>query len=50
MSECGRVCEVYSRACGYHRPITNWNKGKREEFKERAVYDEQTSMNHKTER
>lgn len=31
-------CEVYSRVVGYIRPIQNWNKGKRQEFKERATY------------
>ena len=39
MSKCGRETEVYSRVCGYHRPVSNWNKGKREEFKERKTYD-----------
>lgn len=33
------VTEVFSRVCGYFRPIANWNKGKREEFKERKTYD-----------
>jgi len=27
--------EVYSRVCGYFRPVSQWNKGKKEEFKER---------------
>ena len=27
--------EVYSRVVGYYRPVTNWNDGKREEFKDR---------------
>jgi anaerobic ribonucleoside-triphosphate reductase len=27
--------EVYSRVVGYYRPVTDWNEGKREEFKER---------------
>jgi len=31
-------CEVYSRIVGYLRPIQNWNKGKRQEFKERKTY------------
>lgn len=39
MSEQKRIpCEVYSRVVGYYRPIQNWNKGKRQEFKERKVY------------
>lgn len=29
--------EVYSRVCGYYRPVNQWNKGKKEEFKERKV-------------
>lgn len=39
MSEkCGERCEVYSRVCGYFRPVANWNKGKKEEFKERKKF------------
>lgn len=38
MAQCGRKCEVYSRCCGYHRPVDNWNIGKKSEFKERKVY------------
>lgn len=37
--KCGRETEVFSRVTGYHRPIKNWNRGKQEEFKERANYD-----------
>ena len=36
--ECGSRTEVYSRVVGYFRPVQNWNKGKREEFKERKKY------------
>jgi ribonucleoside-triphosphate reductase len=36
--KCGQKTEVYSRVCGYFRPIANWNKGKREEFGERKLY------------
>jgi len=35
---CGRETEIFSRVCGYHRPIKNWNKGKKEEFKDRKLY------------
>lgn len=35
----GTKCEVYSRIVGYHRPIENWNTGKKEEFKNRFTYD-----------
>ena len=36
--KCGKVTEVYSRVCGYYRPVKNWNKGKKEEFKDRKVF------------
>lgn len=38
MSACGAKMEVYSRVCGYMRPISNWNLGKKEEFKDRKVF------------
>lgn len=31
-------CEVYSRAIGYLRPVSQWNVGKKEEFKMRKVF------------
>lgn len=31
-------CEVYSRVCGYLRPVNQYNLGKKEEFKERVNY------------
>jgi hypothetical protein len=34
----GRACEVYSRIVGYLRPVDNWNKGKKQEFKDRKTY------------
>lgn len=36
---CGQRTEVYSRITGYYRPVSNWNIGKSEEFKERKTYD-----------
>ena len=30
-------CEIYSRVSGYYRPVTQWNKGKQEEFLNRKV-------------
>ncbi len=36
--ECGEQCEVYSRIVGYIRPVNQWNKGKREEFKLRKTF------------
>ena len=35
----GSKCEVYSRVVGYLRPVQNWNKGKKEEYAMRKVYD-----------
>ncbi|RLJ08287.1 MAG: ribonucleoside triphosphate reductase, partial [Candidatus Aenigmatarchaeota archaeon] len=35
---CGKECEVYSRVVGFLTPVQNWNKGKKEEFKERVEY------------
>ena len=39
MKACNSKCEIFSRVCGYFRPISNWNQGKREEFKERKTFD-----------
>lgn len=33
--KCGIQTEIYSRVVGYLRPVSNWNDGKIEEFKER---------------
>ena len=38
MKKCGEKTEVYSRVCGYFRPVSNWNKGKKEEFKDRKLF------------
>lgn len=38
MSKCGAKTEIYSRVCGYFRPVSNWNKGKKEEFRERKHF------------
>lgn len=42
MSKCGKCTEVYSRVTGYFRPVSSWNKGKQEEFKDRKTYDVST--------
>ena len=36
--ECGRETEVWTRVVGFHRPVKNWNKGKREEYEERKAF------------
>ena len=43
MSKCGAETEVYSRVVGYHRQVKNWNKGKREEFRERKEFKVQAA-------
>lgn len=40
---CGKETEVYSRITGYYRPVKNWNDGKIQEYKERKVYNIETS-------
>ena len=41
---CGKETEVYSRITGYYRPVKNWNDGKAQEYKERKVYNIETSV------
>jgi hypothetical protein len=31
-------CEVYSRVCGYYRPVEAFNPGKKQEFEERVPF------------
>ena len=31
-------CEIYSRVVGYIRPVSQWNVGKQEEFKDRVIF------------
>ena len=37
--KCKEKTEVYSRVCGFFRPVQQWNKGKKEEFNDRKEYD-----------
>ena len=41
--ECKSRTEVYSRITGYYRPVQNWNDGKAQEYKDRLVYNIETS-------
>ncbi|MDK2882820.1 MAG: hypothetical protein PWP58_1156 [Bacillota bacterium] len=36
--ECGAETEIWSRVVGYYRPVKNWNKGKKEEFRQRYTF------------
>lgn len=33
-------CEVWSRVMGYHRPVSEYNKGKKKEYYERVCFTE----------
>jgi ribonucleoside-triphosphate reductase len=35
---CTEQTEVYSRVCGFFRPVAHWNPGKQEEFRERRTF------------
>jgi ribonucleoside-triphosphate reductase len=35
---CKRPTEVYSRVCGFFRPVQAWNLGKKEEYKDRVTF------------
>jgi len=32
-------CEIYSRVVGYYQNVSGWNKGKKEEYKDRVTAD-----------
>ncbi len=36
--KCGEETEVYTRVVGYYRPVSMWNKGKQEEYRDRVVF------------
>lgn len=35
---CQKKTEVYSRVCGFFRPTAQWNKGKKQEFRDRVTF------------
>jgi ribonucleoside-triphosphate reductase (formate) len=37
-------CEVYSRVVGYLRPVSQWNEGKQQEFKDRKEFKLKASL------
>ena len=37
--KCNAKTEVYSRVCGFFRPVQQWNKGKQEEYRERVNFN-----------
>ena len=36
--KCDAKTEVFSRVVGFYRPVQEWNKGKKEEFKNRKEF------------
>lgn len=41
---CGKEAEVWTRVVGFHRPVQAWNKGKREEYKDRKEFSVSRSL------
>ena len=39
-------CEIWSRCMGYHRPVSEWNIGKKQEFKDRVDFKINEEMTH----
>ena len=37
-------CEVWSRVMGYHRPVSEYNKGKKSEFYARKCFVEEKAV------
>jgi ribonucleoside-triphosphate reductase len=31
-------CEIYSRVVGFLSPVSQWNRGKKEEFRDRVTF------------
>jgi len=32
-------CEIWTRVMGYHRPVSQYNKGKKSEYDERTCFE-----------
>ena len=41
-----QLCQVITRVMGYHRPVTDWNKGKQAEHASRTFFTEEKAMTH----
>lgn len=37
-------CEIWTRVMGYHRPVSEYNKGKKSEFYSRVYFKEEKAM------
>ena len=38
MLKCQAKTEVWSRVCGFFRPVAQWNRGKKSEYRERLNF------------
>lgn len=41
-----QLCQVITRVMGYHRPVTDWNPGKRAEHAQRRMFTEAKAFDH----
>ena len=41
-----QACEIWTRVMGYHRPVSEFNRGKRIEYYERLCYSEGKASEH----
>ena len=39
-------CEIWTRVMGYYRPVSEFNIGKKAEYRERVVYLESKALSH----
>lgn len=39
-------CEVWTRVMGYHRPVSEFNRGKKNEYYERKCFCEEAAVAH----
>ena len=42
-------CEVWTRVMGYHRPVSEFNRGKKSEYYSRLCFVEKKAVSHMTE-
>jgi len=49
-SKCTETTEVWSRVCGFYRPTSGWNPGKKSEFDDRKAYKVDRGQAWKTEK
>jgi hypothetical protein len=39
-------CEVWTRVMGYHRPVSEFNRGKKSEYYSRKCFEETKAVSH----